>query len=77
MQNSETTVNGSAPRFNVGDKVRHERDIEYGSNDYGTGTVTGILYDNSGGFYYYNVEFPTGRGQWITQYNYWDIRKVG
>jgi hypothetical protein len=77
VMNNETTANGATLHFNVGDKVRHSRDVENGCNDYGTGVVTAVLYDSGGGFNYYDVRFPTARGQWITQYNYWDLQKVG
>ena len=73
---TEATANGKPLHFNVGDKVRHCLDIEKGWNDYGVGEVRAILYDSSGGFNFYEVFFPTARGQWITQYNYWDLSKV-
>ena len=77
MTNTTTqTANGKPLHFNVGDKVRHVRDIENGWNDYGVGEVRAILYDSSGGFNYYEVFFPKARGQWITQYNYWHLQKV-
>ena len=53
-----------------------QRDLDRGWNDYGVGEVRAILYDQSGGFNYYEVFFPTAHGQWITQYNYWDLSKV-
>jgi hypothetical protein len=74
--NNTATANGKPLYFQIGDKVRHCLDIEKGWNDYGVGEVTAILYDKSGGFNYYAVYFPTARGQWITQYNYWDLQKV-
>jgi hypothetical protein len=77
VMDNTATANEATILFNVGDKVRHNHDVEDNTNYYGTGVVTAVLYDRSGGFYYYNVEFPTGRGQWITQYAYWDLRKVG
>ena len=76
MQNNEMTANGKPLHFNVGDKVRHLRDVENGWNDYGTGVVTRIIYDKSGGFNFYEVRFPTSYGQNITQYNYWWLQKV-
>ena len=78
MMNTEADMmaNGKPLHFNIGDKVRHVRDIESGWNDYGVGEVRAILYDSSGGFNFYEVFFPTTRGQWITQYNYWDLQKV-
>ena len=78
MMNTETDMmaNGKPLHFNVGDKVRHVRDIENGWNDYGVGEVTAILYDGFGGFNFYEVRFPTAFGQRITQYDHWWLQKV-
>jgi hypothetical protein len=78
MMNTETDTkaNGKTLHFNIGDKVRHVRDIENGWNDYGIGEVRAVLYNESGGFNYYEVYFPTACGQWITQYDYWWLQKV-